>query len=114
MKTVLEIYYLRILGERVRYQCKEVKLSRKVSDPDNLIWPRIRQEPRHSATEEHEFIVHSTSWRYERPGKARSFSLKDLRTAGENSRKPSSPAELEKRVVSHAVRHIAFLVKTDE
>jgi len=132
MKTILEIFYLRIVGKRVRYQREQVNLSRKGSDPDKLIWSRIRQEPRNSAAEEQEFIVHSTSWRYERPGKViltyiaysdeltfeqgkvKSFSLKNLRTVKKQTRKPSSRAELEKKVVSHALRHIAFLIKTDD
>jgi hypothetical protein len=66
MKTILEIFYLRILGKQVRYQRKEVNLSRKGSDPDKLIWSHIRQEIRDLPADEHEFIVHSTSWRHER------------------------------------------------
>src|SRR5215210_2440301 len=133
MKTILEIFYLRIVGKQVRYQRKEVSLSRKGADPDKLIWSRIRQEhsePRQDH-EEHEFIVHSTSWRYERPGKvvltyvaysdelefekgkAKSLPVKNLRTIHKNSRRPRSKAELEKKVVSHAMRHIAFLIRTD-
>ncbi len=69
MKTLLEIYYLRITGKRVQYQRKQVNLSRKGSDPDKLIWSHIRQGQRDEPAEEHEFIVHSTSWRYERPDK---------------------------------------------
>jgi hypothetical protein len=132
MKTILEIFYLRIMGERVRYQRRQVNLSQKGSNPDKLIWSRIRQEPRDSAAEEHEFVVHSTSWRYERPGmviltyvaysddltfkrgKAKTLSLKSLRNVKKETRKPSSRTELEKKVVSHALRHIAFLIKTEE
>ena len=131
MKTLLEIYYLRISGKRVRYQRKKVNLSRKGSDPDKLIWSHICQSQSDKPAEEHEFIVHSTSWRYERPdrvlltyvaysdeltfekGKAKSLSLKSLRTITRKSKKPSSQAEKEKKVVSHAMRHIAFLIKTD-
>ena len=61
MKTVLEIFYLRIVGKSVRYQRKRVSLSRKGSDPDQLIWSLIRQEHRDDTDEadhEHEFIVH--------------------------------------------------------
>ena len=131
MKTILEIFYLRIIGERVRYQRKKVNLSRKGSDPDSLIWSHIRQKRGDADEEEQEFIVHSTSWRYERPGKilltyiaysdeltfekgkSKSLSLKDLRTILKRSRKPRSQAELEKKVVSHAMRHISFLIRTD-
>jgi hypothetical protein len=130
MKTLLEIYYLRIMGKNVRYQRKEVNLSRKGGDPDRIIQALIYR--RHQDEEaEKEFIVHSTSWRYEQPGKvlltyvaysddlefekgkAKSVPLKTLRTIAKKTRKPRSQAELEKKVVSHAMRHIAFLIKTD-
>jgi hypothetical protein len=132
MKTILETFYLRIVGKQVRYQRKEMNLSRKGSDPDKLIWSLIRQQLRDLPAEEHEFIVHSTSWRYERPGKviltyvaysdeltfergkAERISINHLRTITKQSRKPPSRTELEKKVVSHALRHIAFLIKTDD
>ena len=135
MKTTLEIFYLRIVGKSVRYRRKEVSLSRKGSDPDQLIWSHIRQEHRNhtqDASHEHEFIIHSTSWRYEQPGKilltyvaysdklefekgnAKNLRLKHLQTITRNARKPRSRAEREKKVVSHAMRHIAFLVQTDD
>jgi hypothetical protein len=136
MKTILEIYYLRIAGKSVRYQRREVNLSRKGSDPDKLIQSLIQQKRQDEAGEvtEKEFVVHSTSWRYEQPGKVlltyiaysdelefakgkaktRSVPLKQLRTLTKKSRKPRSQAELEKKVVSHAMRHIAFLIRTDD
>jgi len=136
MKTILEVFYLRILGDNVRYQRKEVNLSRKGGDPDHMIWSLIRDgrsTPAESdEIKEKEFIIHSTSWRYERPGKviltyvaysdelkfekgkAHNLSLKKLRTLMKKSRRPDSRAEMEKKVVSHAVRHIAFLIKADD
>jgi len=134
MKTILEIFYLRIVGERVRYQRKQVNLSRKGTDPDRVMRSVI-QEKRQDASgkvEEQEFIVHSTSWRYSQPdrvmltyvaysdelkfgkGKSRSLPVKDLRTITKKSREPRSRAELEKKVVSHAMRHIAFLIQTGD
>jgi len=132
MKTILEIFYLRIIGERIRYQRRKVNLSRKGSDPDKLMWSLIRQELRELPAEEREFIIHSTSWRYERPGnilltyiaysdeltfekgKTKNLLLKNLGIITRNNRKPRSRMQLEKKVVSHAIRHIAFLVKTDD
>jgi hypothetical protein len=133
MKTILEVFYLRIVGSDVRYQRKEANLSRKGGDPDRMLRSLIWQERRAPGEEieEQEFLIHSTSWRYEKPdkviltyaaysdelkfekGKVHHLSLKRLRTLTKNSRRPRSPAELEKKVVSHAVRHIAFLIKTD-
>jgi hypothetical protein len=134
MKTVMEIFYLQIVGKSVRYQRKQANLSRKGGDPDRVIQSLI-QEKRRSETEEveeKEFIVHSTSWRYAKPdkvmltyvaysdelelekGKAKSIPLQKLRTINKKSRKPRSQVELEKKVVSHAMRHIAFLIQTGD
>jgi hypothetical protein len=134
MKTILEIFYVRIKGARVYYQRKEVNLSRKDRDPDRIILSLIQQK-RHLPSQEvreEEFIVHSTSWRYERPGKvlltyvaysdelefengrAKSMSLKQLLTITKTGWTPRSSAEVEKKVISHALRHISFLLKTDK
>jgi hypothetical protein len=130
MKTILEIFYLRIMGKNVRYQRKTTNLSRKGGDPDAMIRSLI-QEKRHTESgevEEQEFIVHSTSWRYTKPDKVlltyvaysdelefkkgfHHLPLKKLRTITKKSRKPDSRAELERQVVSHAMRHIAFLIQ---
>src|SRR5688572_9698653 len=73
MKTILEIFYVRIIGEKVHYQRKEVNLSKKGVDPDRMIQSFIEDASARRASlgklEKKEFIVHSTSWRYEQPGK---------------------------------------------
>src|SRR5215216_6224553 len=134
MKTVMEIFYLRIVGKSVWYQRKQADLSRRGGDPDRVIRSFIHEKRRASSgkAEEKEFIVHSTSWRYAKPnrviltyiaysdeldfgkGKAKSLPLKSLRTITKKSRKPRSRTELEKKVVSHAMRHIAFLIQTGD
>ena len=121
------------MGDRVRYQRKQANLSKKGGDPDRRIQSLI-QEKQHGfaeEVEENEFLIHSTSWRYEKPskvmltyvaysdelefqkGRSRSFPLNQLKTIAKKSQKPRTPAALEKKVVSHAMRHIAFLIKTD-
>jgi hypothetical protein len=131
MQTILEIFYVRIMGEKVYYQRKQANLSKKGGDPDGLIQSLIQEKRRSAAgqVEQSEFILHSTSWRYARPGKIlltyvaysdamefegtfHSLPLKKLRTLTQRSRAPRSRAELEKKVVSHAMRHIAFLIRT--
>lgn len=134
MKTILEIFYLRIAGKSVRYQRREANLNRRGSDLDSVIGSLIQEKRRLDSgeVEEKEFIVHSTSWRYEQPdkvlltyvayseelefkkGTSHSLSLKSLRTITKKSKKPASKAELEKKVVSHAMRHIAFLIQTGD
>ena len=39
------------------------------------------------------------------------ITIKKLKTSTKMGRKPRSRAEMEKKVVSHAMRHIAFLIK---
>jgi hypothetical protein len=43
----------------------------------------------------------------------RSLPLKNLRRLTKNSRKPRSRTELENKVVSHGMRHLAFLIRTE-
>ena len=134
MKTNLEIFYVRIVGKSVRYQRKQTNLSRKGGDPDHsiqsLLWEKRRADS--GEVEEKEFIVHSTSWRYAKPdkviltyvaysdelefpkGKFHRLPLKNLRTITKKSSKPRSQTELERKVVSHAMRHVAFLIQTGD
>jgi hypothetical protein len=134
MKTMMEIFYLRISGKSVLYQRKQANLSRKDGDPDKMIRSLIQEKRQASSgkVEEKEFIVHSTSWRYAKPdriiltyvaysdelefanGKPKRLPLKSLRTISRKSRKPASRAELHRKVVSHAMRHIAFLIQTGD
>jgi len=135
MQTILEIFYVRIIEDRVHYQRKQANLSKKGSDPNRLIQSLI-MEKRDNAKgsgeiQKEEFVVHSTSWRYMQPnkivltyvaysdelefekGKAHSLPLKNLRRLTRKSQRARTRAALEKQVVSHAMRHIAFLIKTD-
>ena len=132
MQTILEIFYLRVMGDKVRYQRRQANLSKKGTDPNKTIESLIQEKRRDEAGEvqKQEFIVHSTSWRYEQPGKviltyvaysdewefrqsqAKYVTLKKLRTVTKKTHKPRSQSELEKQVVSHAMRHIAFLIQT--
>ena len=132
MKTMIEVFYLRIMGDTVCYQRKQVNLSKKGGDPDLLIQSLIQQKLQTSAGEvQEEFVVHSTSWRYTPPGKilltyiaysdelefgrseVNKLTLKQLRKINVSSGEPRSRAGLEKQVVAHGMRHISFLIKTD-
>jgi hypothetical protein len=134
MKIILEIFYLRVMGKSVRYQRKQANLSRRGGSPNALIRSLIQEKRRMESgeVEEKEFVVHSTSWRYEQPqkiiltyvaysdelelkrGKSQALSLQRLRTITKNSKKPASKDDLEKEVVSHGMRHIAFLIQTGD
>ena len=73
MQTILEIFYLRIVDDRVRYQRKQANLSKKGGDPNAMIQLLIlekRDDAKGSGEiEKKEFVVHSTSWRYMQPNK---------------------------------------------
>ena len=133
MRTILEIFYVRIMGDSVRYERRQANLSKQGGDPDRRIQSLIQEKSHDSAdeAEENEFLIHSTSWRYEKPstvmltyvaysdelefekGKFHSFPLKQLKTITKKSAKPRTRVALEKKVVSHGLRHIAFLIRTD-
>lgn len=133
MKTILEIFYIRIVGRNIHYQRKAADLSKRGGDPDAMIQSLIHEKRRANSgkVERQEFLVHSTSWRYERnkimltyaaysdelefnKGTFRSLSLKKLRTIQKRSHKPRSQTELQNKVVSHAMRHIAFLIQAGD
>jgi hypothetical protein len=132
MKVILEVFYMRIMGNRVHYQRRQVDLSKKGADPDALVQSMIQHQldtAKDGVREE--FVVHSTSWRYTVPGKIvltyiaysdtlefgrgrlKSITLKQLRNINISTGQPRSPAGRERQVVAHAMRHIAFLIKTD-
>ena len=134
MKTILEIFYVRVMGKNVRYQRRQTNLNRRGGNPDARIRSLIQEKRRTESGEvdEKEFVVHSTSWRYEQPkkiiltyvaysdelnfkrGKVHTLSLQRLRTITKNSKKPASKDEVERKIVSHAMRHIAFLIQTGD
>ena len=70
MKIMMEVFYLRIMGNTVRYQRKQVNLGKRGGDPDTLIQSLIQQKLQTSTGEvQEEFVIHSTSWRYAPPDK---------------------------------------------
>jgi hypothetical protein len=132
MKVILEVFYMRILGNQVHYQRRQVDLSKKGTDPDALVQSMIQHQldtAKDGVREE--FVVHSTSWRYTSPGKIvltyiaysdmlefgrgrlKSITLKQLRNINISKGQPRSPAGRERQVVAHGMRHISFLIKTD-
>jgi hypothetical protein len=132
MKTVLEVFYLRIVRNKLCYRRKQMDLSNRRGDPDSLIRSVVQQTVQTTkGVVQNEFVMHSTSWRYVRPGRVvltyiaysdhlefridrvRTLTLKQLKDIKIASGRPRTRAGLERQVVAHAMRHIAFLVQTD-
>jgi hypothetical protein len=130
---VLEVFYLRIIDDKVCYRRKQVSLDNKKEDPDILIQSLMQHTLHTSAgSVQKEFVIHSTSWRYAPPGKVmltyiaysdeydfsrvkmQTLPLKELRRKDISKARPRSRSRLEKLVVTHAMRHIAFLIKTGD
>ena len=132
MQTVLEVFYVRIVGRQVQYQRRQVNLTQRGSDPNRVIQALVseKREQETGQVEEREFIIHSTSWRYKPPrqivltyvaysdelefkrGSVRRLPMKRIKALTQSQ--PRSRTGLENQVVAHALRHIAFLVKTGD
>ncbi len=133
MKTMMEVFYLKIINDKVCYLRKLVDLTNKKDDPDLLIQSLIQRTlgtPRRKVQQK--FVIHSTSWRYMPPGKVmltyiaysdeidfgrakvQKLPLKELRRKHISKARPRSRSGLEKLVVTHAMRHLAFLIKTGD
>jgi hypothetical protein len=132
MKVILEVFYMRMMGDQVHYRRRQVDLSKKGADPDALVQSLTRNQFHTSKiSAAREFVVHSTSWRYVSTGRivltyiaysddlvfgsgrVKHISIKQLRKINISTGQPRSPAGRERQVVAHAMRHIAFLIKTD-
>lgn len=121
MQMLMEVFYLRLIGNTVWYRRKQIDLGSKSTDPTALIQQNGQAN----------FVVHSTSWQYMRPGKVmltyivysdelefgkgkvEKLPLKQLKRINVSTGVPRSEKGLERQVVAHAMRHISFLVKTD-
>jgi hypothetical protein len=133
MKTMMEVFYLRIIDDKVCYRRKRISLDNKKEDPDVLIQSLMQYTLHTSAgSVKKEFVIHSTSWRYTPPGKVmltyiaysdeydfsrvkmQTLPIKELRKKDISKARPRSRSGLEKLVVAHAMRHIAFLIKTGD
>jgi hypothetical protein len=132
MKVILEVFYMRIIGDKVHYQRRQFDLGKKGADPDTLV-ASLTQHQLHTSNSGRagEFVAHSTSWRYTSPRKivltyiaysdeltfasarVKRLTLKQLRKINISSGQPRSREGRERQVVAHGMRHISFLIKTD-
>src|SRR5690349_15574847 len=126
MKTILEVFHLCIVKNRLCYRRTYLDLSHRRADPDSAIHALLHETVRGSDGEvEQEFVVHSTSWRYVKPGRVlltyvaysdtlefkidlkHSLTIRQLRNIHVGIGHPRTRAGRERQVVAHAMRHIA-------
>lgn len=135
MKTILDIHLVTFVPEGFHVVTKMLNVTQDMRDPDMIVdeYLKFLFQDNELIVEKDSFILHSTSWRYEAPKSifltymvyADSFSFekmnplfikqKDLQvgtvheSANHKHEKVSNV-----RVISHGLRHIAFLVRNDE
>lgn len=131
MKLLLEIFFIKMTGEQVSYHGHTTEITDSNVDPDQVVLKFAMDEIGSEANAEKEnFVIHSTSWRYKNNsiiltyivysemftfplGAVSTLHVNELRVTGHAS-KGQRVAEIDEvGVVSHAIRHLGFLVRND-
>lgn len=134
MKLELELFLVRCIPEGFHYLQKKLSISQENRDPDSVAaeYLEFLFADNRLLTEKDRYILHSTSWRYEQPAQlvltylaySDLFSfesmnpgllrLSELSVAhSENAHIPRPRRILPKDVLSHGIRHIAFLLENE-
>lgn len=133
MKISLELWFAKIVGDKVLFERQETDISDTSDSPDKIVRQRITQLSGEISVAADECIIHSTSWRFDvlqsrviltflvyadklnfKEGSASSLDLGDLVMA--NSESPSHPVPKvfsDSHVLAHALRHLSFLAGKD-
>lgn len=135
MKTALELFLLTRIPDGFHVVRKVLDITQEQRDPDQVADDFIRYLfiDFHVIQEKGRYLLHSTSWRFEEPrtifltylaySDKFSFShlspypLLDRDLHIEHSTNPEKPRPTdisEKAVVSHGIRHLAYLISTDQ
>lgn len=134
MTTALELFFVTSVTGGFQYIRREIGLTEEQRDPDLVATEYIRYLFTDSSIIAHRqrYILHSTSWRYELPHRiiltyivyADTFQLRELFPGyldnahiavvqTENPQTPRPVRIVPAAVLSHALRHLAFLIATD-
>jgi hypothetical protein len=134
MRLLLETYYTQRIKEGLRYFRHVVPITHLENNPDDIVYDLIKNDLNETPRMISEsFIIHSTSWRYESSGEVyltylaysdqidfekvdyHDLPFQDLELAhGRNIQKPRPSSINEINVISHALRHFAFLMHSKE
>lgn len=130
MKLHVEMFFTKLKDDRVLYKRDHLDLSYKSKDPDVYVAQAVKSYARKLNAEGDRSIIHSTSWRCEhsnlivityivysdqlRLKNASEIAIGELKIASsEDINKPKPKEIAERNVVSHGLRHISHLIKTD-
>jgi hypothetical protein len=131
MNLILELFIVRLLPERVRYWRSETVLADADVAPDRVVRDIVEGRAPGSPVRAKRYLSHSTSWRYDPCGAVvltylvsidnqevgggdqglwRELHAADLNLAcSEDPCLPQPQRLTERHVLSHAIRHLAFL-----
>lgn len=133
MNIKLEIFFTKLLEDKIVYHKHIVNITGAQENPDDVILKLVGDETNETPNMiGNKFVIHSTSWRYENNEIVLTYIVysdsvdfsnhptkelltKDFIIAKSNDSKRPSPSIIkEENVLSHAIRHLGFLIKTDE
>lgn len=133
MNLTLEVFIVRLLADRVRYRRCELPLADRDMAPDCVVRDLVEGRLQESPLGIDRYLSHSTSWRYEAsvgvvltylvcidgsdPAdedwcelRADDFAL----ALSDDPRRPGPARVGEREVLSHGIRHLAFLWRSAE
>lgn len=124
----LEIFLTKIVDREILYKQVKIDITDKNENPDELVLLAV-QKYNNSIIEKNKLISHSTSWRYVETGETiityiaysdefefetddtNSLQIDDIKIVDSGDVSRPSPKEIPtESVVSHGIRHLAFLV----
>jgi hypothetical protein len=128
LKTTLEALFIRLVDGAALYTRQSKDVTAEAVDPNRLVEEMIESSLGISREEMKRLVIsHSTSWRHEPPDSivltylvySDHFHLgqaPSLLELGEVTRalRGNNGSTDEETVVAHALRHMAFLLRTDE
>ncbi len=136
-KIIIEVFRAKIEGNSILYTKHDVVVGEDDKrDPDELVHEELIK---HMHVENiNKAITHSTSWRFQKDGsivltylvysdfddlsskydqdhKIHALKIEDMEIARSKSHRSPRPEKIEeKNVVSHAIRHLAFLIQVGD
>lgn len=132
MELYLEIFFSKIANGKIVYTKNLVTITDENTNPDELVYQTLKEEFPHLAANQQTLLIHSTSWRFEKPAKlivtylvySEEFCLGHRQTSlmplehlaiakSDQAQKPRPNVLEDQHVISHAFRHLSFLVKND-
>jgi len=133
MKLFIEVFFVKINLDKVIYHKHQFDITDVNSNPDDLVFNLLNDESNGIPKIANDsFVIHSTSWRYETDKiiltyivysdeidfskhQSKEFLASDFVIAkGEDSKRPRPKEINELNVLSHAIRHLGFLIRTGE